>query len=118
MEFGGIEQQQSPRVFLTLTTHGGEAQTLAAGRAVLKEYQKHDVIGHQRRTVKDVNDISRAFHESLVTCALGIRSGVEKALIGQPTQPVFRRFNGWLGLCPTLPCPHQGDMSRAVREKH
>jgi glutamate-1-semialdehyde 2,1-aminomutase len=178
MDLGGIVQQHSPRVFLISTTHGGEAHTLAAGRAVLKEYQKHDVIGHQWSVVKAVNDafvssvsrhglesnievyssgwrlicvckedgvvsaalrtlllqemigrgvlfagyflpcfthnvqdvkeITQAFDAACEVCAQGIRSGLGTLLIGASTRPVFRRFNGCSGLCPSNPCPNTG----------
>lgn len=51
MDLGGLKQVGRPRVFLISTTHGGEAHALAAGLAVLKEYRKHDVLGHHHRLV-------------------------------------------------------------------
>lgn len=54
MELGGIRQTSRPRVFLLSSTHGGEAHTLAAARAVIREYQTKDVVGHQRRLVARV----------------------------------------------------------------
>ena len=54
MDLGGIVQAELPRVFLISTTHGGEAHAIAAARAVLREYQSHDVIGHHRRLVAAV----------------------------------------------------------------
>jgi glutamate-1-semialdehyde 2,1-aminomutase len=56
MDLGGIMQNDAPRVFLISTTHGGEAHTLAAARAVLREYQTHDVIGRHRQLVKMVTE--------------------------------------------------------------
>jgi len=54
MDLGGIKQSERPRVFLLSSTHGGEAHTLAAARAVLQEYRSKDVLGHHRRLVGTV----------------------------------------------------------------
>ncbi|HEV8144669.1 MAG TPA: glutamate-1-semialdehyde 2,1-aminomutase [Methylomirabilota bacterium] len=54
MDLGGIVQTRAPRVFLISTTHGGEAHSLAAARAVLHTYKTQDVIGHLGRVVADV----------------------------------------------------------------
>jgi glutamate-1-semialdehyde 2,1-aminomutase len=54
MELGGIRQNSNPRVFLLSSTHGGEAHTLAAARAVIREYRTKDVLGHHRRLVDRV----------------------------------------------------------------
>ena len=54
MELGGIRQTERPRVFLLSTTHGGEAHTLAAARAVIREYREHDVIARQHGLVTGV----------------------------------------------------------------
>jgi glutamate-1-semialdehyde aminotransferase len=54
MELGGIRQNSTPRVFLLSSTHGGEAHTLAAARAVIKEYRTKDVLGHHRRLVERI----------------------------------------------------------------
>jgi glutamate-1-semialdehyde aminotransferase len=54
MELGGIRQTEKPRVFLLSTTHGGEAHTLAATRAVIREYREHEVIARQHGLVARV----------------------------------------------------------------
>jgi glutamate-1-semialdehyde 2,1-aminomutase len=54
MDLGGIKQSAQPRVFLLSSTHGGEAHTLAAARAVIQTYRTQDVIGHQHRLVAKV----------------------------------------------------------------
>jgi glutamate-1-semialdehyde aminotransferase len=54
MDLGGIRQTARPRVFLLSSTHGGEAHTLAAARAVLAEYRAHDVLGRHRALVDRV----------------------------------------------------------------
>jgi glutamate-1-semialdehyde 2,1-aminomutase len=54
MDLGGIKQSSQPRVFLLSSTHGGEAHTLAAARAVIHAYRTLDVIGHQHRLVARV----------------------------------------------------------------
>jgi glutamate-1-semialdehyde 2,1-aminomutase len=54
MDLGGIKQSSQPRVFLLSSTHGGEAHTLAAARAVIHVYRTQDVIGRQHRLVAEV----------------------------------------------------------------
>lgn len=51
MDLGGIKQESRPRVFLLSSTHGGEAHTLAAARAVIETYRTKNVIAHQHRLV-------------------------------------------------------------------
>lgn len=63
MELGGIKQTNQPRVFLLSSTHGGEAHTLAAARAVIREYQTKDVLGHQRLLVTKIADGLRGIVE-------------------------------------------------------
>lgn len=46
MEIGGIRNIGSEKVFLVSTTHGGETHSIAACLAVIEEYEKNDVIGH------------------------------------------------------------------------
>lgn len=64
MDLGGIKQTERPRVFLLSSTHGGEAHTLSAARAVIREYKTKDVIGRHRQLVAKV--------------AAGMRQSVEK----------------------------------------
>jgi len=59
MDLGGIHQQDKPKVFLLSSTHGGEAHTLAAARAVLREYREKDVIGTQHALVVRVAEAMR-----------------------------------------------------------
>lgn len=96
MDLGGILQEEAPRVFLISTTHGGEAHALAAGQAVLREYQQHDVIGHQRRTVKAVTD---GF------CAATKASGLEEY--------IEVHSSGWRVIC--LCKDRNGEMSSDLR---
>jgi len=95
MDLGGIEQEHSSKVFLISTTHGGEAHTLAAGRAVLKEYQKHDVLGHQWMIVEAIYD---AFRISIS------KHGLEEHI------EVYS--SGWRLICV---CKEEGDVSPALR---
>lgn len=68
MDLGGIGQTARPRVFLLSSTHGGEAHTLAAARAVLAEYRAHDVLGRHRALVARV---AAGFAASIATHGLG-----------------------------------------------
>ena len=54
MDLGGIKQPEAPRVFLMSSTHGGEAHTLAAARAVIAEYREKNVIARHRAIVAAV----------------------------------------------------------------
>lgn len=60
MDLGGILQTDGPRVFLASTTHGAETHAIAAARATLAEYKRHDVIGHHRRVVAAIAQGMRA----------------------------------------------------------
>lgn len=68
MDLGGIKQTSRPRVFLLSSTHGGEAHSLAAARAVIREYSTKDVLGHHRRVVARVGE--------------GVRRAIEKHKLG------------------------------------
>jgi glutamate-1-semialdehyde aminotransferase len=67
MDLGGIKQSDRPRVFLLSSTHGGEAHTLAAARAVIRAYRTQNVIQRQRRLVATVAEGLRSF---VVRCGL------------------------------------------------
>lgn len=62
MELGGIKQKERPRVFLLSSTHGGEAHTLAAARAVIKEYRSKDVLG---KHCSLVDAVARGFKQAI-----------------------------------------------------
>jgi glutamate-1-semialdehyde aminotransferase len=182
MDLGGILQNSHPRVFLSSTTHGAEAHGIAAAQAVLREYQRHDVIAHHRRSVKLVEDgmrgaverhrlqgfievyalpwriatvcrdregqislshrtlllqemigrgvlfqgvflpcfshtdgdiakIVRAFDESCGVYRQALDLNIDEFLVGQPTRPVFRKYNGCARSCPSTPCPHEAACS-------
>lgn len=57
MELGGIRRKGSEKLFLISTTHGAETHALAAGIAVLNEFEKKDVLGHNqsigRKLIRD-----------------------------------------------------------------
>jgi glutamate-1-semialdehyde 2,1-aminomutase len=55
MERGGI-RHTGERVFFLSTTNGPEQSALAAARATIALYQRHDVIGHLARTGQQVMD--------------------------------------------------------------
>jgi glutamate-1-semialdehyde aminotransferase len=56
-------------------------------------------------TDADVSHVLRAFDESCAVYAEAVRYGVEKFLVGPPTRPVFRKYNGCAQTCPATPCP-------------
>lgn len=178
MDLGGLKMTGAPRVFLISTTNGAEAHALAAGLAVLRTYQSHDVLGHHRalvarvaagfraavsargldgivdvhqspwrvitvyrdrdgrvspafrtlmlqemirrgvlfqglfmpcyqHTEQDAMEVTGAFDESCAVYADAIAHGVERHLVGEPTRPVFRKYNGCLESCSSTPCPNE-----------
>lgn len=188
MDLGGIKQSGRPRVFLSSTTHGAETHVIAAARAVLHEYQREDVIGHQRRivaavadgmrasverhglngiievhalpwrvatifrdregivsspyrtlmlqemigrgalfqgtflpcfshTAEDVRAVTKAFDGSCAVYQRALESSVDEYLVGEPTRPVFRRYNGCLRACPADPCPLESTCSSSQSAK-
>ncbi|MFO1188952.1 MAG: glutamate-1-semialdehyde 2,1-aminomutase [Alphaproteobacteria bacterium] len=54
MDLGGIGATGRERVFLLSSTHGGETHTLAAARAVIREYRERNVIERHRELVSRV----------------------------------------------------------------
>jgi glutamate-1-semialdehyde 2,1-aminomutase len=68
MERGGI-RHGGERVFFLSTTNGPEQSALAAARATIAFYQRHDVIGHLARTGQQVID---------GTAAAAARHGVDE----------------------------------------
>jgi glutamate-1-semialdehyde aminotransferase len=96
MDLGGIVQEEAPRVFLISTTHGAETHALAAGRAVLREYQRYDVVGHQKQIVKAVTE--------------GFSSVVEKYGLGHCLEI---HTSGWRLIC--ICRDRNGDVSPVLR---
>lgn len=58
-------------------------------------------------TDADVSAIVRAFKESCLVYRDALSGGIADYLIGNPTRPVFRRFNGCEQTCQSNPCPHE-----------
>lgn len=56
-------------------------------------------------TDADVVQIVAAFEASCVVYREALKHGVEKFLVGAPTRPVFRKYNGCEQVCPSTPCP-------------
>ena len=59
-------------------------------------------------TDEDVRAVLSAFEQSCAVYREALTSGVEPLLVGSPTRPVFRKYNGCLETCPAQPCPHEG----------
>jgi glutamate-1-semialdehyde 2,1-aminomutase len=86
MELGGL-RTDSPRVFLLSTTHGPEAVSLAAFRAVVRAYTEGDPIGvMERRGTLLADGVNSAARE------LGVEEFV--AAIGRPSCLVFTTRDG------------------------
>jgi glutamate-1-semialdehyde 2,1-aminomutase len=58
-------------------------------------------------TNADADAVVTAFEQSCVVYREALTSGLEQYLVGSPTRPVFRQYNGCLETCPSLPCPHE-----------
>jgi glutamate-1-semialdehyde aminotransferase len=56
-------------------------------------------------TDADVTQIVNAFSASARIYREALQYGVEKFLVGPPTRPVFRKYNGCEQVCPSAPCP-------------
>ncbi len=59
MELGGITKKGEEKVFLISTTHGGETHAMAASIATIREFRKHDVVGHINNFGARVIEISQ-----------------------------------------------------------
>ena len=178
MDLGGIKGSGKQRVFLLSSTHGGEAHSLAAGLAVLREYRDKNVIARHGELVAqmlagmraeleaqglsnhialhasswrillgfadadgaasaplrtlflqemiargvlfqglflpcfthdddDIAQILAAFRGSCAVYRDALDKGWQDLLVGEPTRPVFRKYNGCRISCPSQPCPHE-----------
>jgi len=58
-------------------------------------------------TDADVAALVAAFDQSCGVYAEALAHGVERHLVGQPTRPVFRKYNGCVETCPSAPCPNE-----------
>jgi glutamate-1-semialdehyde aminotransferase len=58
-------------------------------------------------TEEDVRAIVSAFEQSCAVYRDALSQGVAHHLVGEPTRPVFRKFNGCLQTCPSAPCPNE-----------
>ncbi len=61
-------------------------------------------------TDADAKAVVSAFEESCRVYRDALSAGphgLEKHLVGSPTRPVFRQYNGCLESCPALPCPNE-----------
>lgn len=95
MELGGISQTEKPRVFLLSSTHGGEAHTLAAALAVIREYRRHDVIARHHALVARVAAGMRAH-----IAARGLANAIE--VHASPWRVVLVFKGSKNNVCPQL----------------
>jgi hypothetical protein len=58
-------------------------------------------------TDADIREVIAAFRQSCDVYRDALDRGIAHHLIGNPTRPVFRRYNGCLQTCSTQPCPHE-----------
>jgi len=56
-------------------------------------------------TDEDVAQVCRAFDASCAVYREALERGVVEFLVGPPTRPVFRKYNGCAQVCPSTPCP-------------
>jgi glutamate-1-semialdehyde 2,1-aminomutase len=82
MELGGLLTDR-PRVFLLSSTHGAETASLAAFRAVVREYEDHDVVGIMER-----QGAALAAGVNEVAAEAGIGEYLD--VVGRPSCQVFR----------------------------
>jgi hypothetical protein len=60
-------------------------------------------------TDRDVEQIIDAFDASCAVYRAALQDGVDALLVGRPTRPVFRKYNGCRQACPARPCPLEAD---------
>lgn len=58
-------------------------------------------------TAADARAVVSAFELACDVYRDALTHGVESHLVGGPTRPVFRRYNGCLQTCSMQPCPHE-----------
>jgi glutamate-1-semialdehyde aminotransferase len=58
-----------------------------------------------QHTDGDIAKVTTAFDESCAVYREALEQGVEQFLVGEPTRPVFRKYNGCRQVCPSTPCP-------------
>ena len=55
----------------------------------------------------DADLVISAFEQSCLVYRDALAAGLDAYLVGSPTRPVFRRYNGCLETCPSNPCPNE-----------
>ncbi|HXG54321.1 MAG TPA: glutamate-1-semialdehyde 2,1-aminomutase [Vicinamibacterales bacterium] len=58
-------------------------------------------------TDADVGAVISAFEQSCLVYRDALTDGLERHLVGTPTRPVFRKYNGCLESCPSQPCQNE-----------
>jgi glutamate-1-semialdehyde 2,1-aminomutase len=86
MELGGLRTRR-PRVFLLSSTNGAETASLAAFRAVVREYREHDVVATMER---QGSTLAAAVNEVAAEAGIGEYLDV----VGRPSCQVFRTRDG------------------------
>lgn len=93
MERGGLRTEE-PRVFLLSLTHGAEPTGLAAARAVVDVYRRHDVIGHLwsvgERLAEGLREVAASHGVSEHVQPIGLPCNLvytTRDQDGQPSQP-------------------------------
>jgi glutamate-1-semialdehyde 2,1-aminomutase len=64
-------------------------------------------------TDDDIAVILDAFDKACDVYAYALDQGVDGLLVGEPTRPVFRKYNGCRDVCPADPCPHEAECRRS-----
>ncbi len=58
-------------------------------------------------TAKDMAQVLAAFRAACGIYKQALDSTPGDYLVGAPTRPVFRKYNGCAGVCPSAPCPNE-----------
>jgi glutamate-1-semialdehyde 2,1-aminomutase len=56
-------------------------------------------------TPDDISDVLSAFEDACDSYGKALASGLDTVLVGEASQPVFRKYNGCTQMCPETPCP-------------
>jgi hypothetical protein len=57
-----------------------------------------------QHTDGDIAQVAAAFEESCAVYRQALERGLDQFLVGEPTRPVFRKYNGCRQVCPSTPC--------------
>jgi glutamate-1-semialdehyde 2,1-aminomutase len=64
-------------------------------------------------TDEDMAQVLAAFRHAATVFKQALSGRIEDYLVGPATRPVFRKYNGCAGVCPSKPCPNEALCQRS-----